>query len=252
MQVPDAQVILVGTHVDHPSLSRSTLEQIWHQLRQLLSEARCHHQRYFKHADRLPRCLLCQTDPQCSRRSDCSDQIQLDDDGGPSQSGKWFINHAFDAGDATQQSFNQLHGSNATDDVSESAASHSDDDNDAVLTNGLPTHEHSDKRTLMFPHVLGYYEVSCTSGQGVGHLRDAVTELASQLIASNPQIPRRWLNVERSLVARDERSGSVCTLDELKDIAAVQGVSDPQDVLNMIHFFRAQGRILYFPQVSAL
>jgi len=246
--VPDAQVILVGTHVDHPSLSRTTLEQIWHQLRQLLSEARCHHQRYFKHADRLPGCLLCQTDPRCSRGSDLptsGDQNQLDDDGGPSQSGTWFINHAFDAGDATQQCCNAT-------DLNETAASHSDDDNDTVLTNGLRTHDHNDKRTLMFPHVLGYYEVSCTGGQGVGHLRDAVTELASKLIASNPHIPRRWLNVERSLVARDERSGSVCTLDELKDIASVQGVSDPQDVLNMIHFFRAQGRILYFPQVSAL
>jgi len=102
----------------------------------------------------------------------------------------------------------------------------------------------------MFPHVMGYYAVSCTArGHGVAHLRNAVRELASQLIANNPQIPRRWLNVERSLVARTERSGSVCRLEELKDIASVQGVSDPLDVLNMIHFFRAQGRILYFPQV---
>ena len=110
-----------------------------------------------------------------------------------------------------------------------------------------------DKRALMFPHIVGYYAVSCTTrGQGIGHLRDAVTELASKLIGSNPDIPRRWLNVERSLVGRAERSGSVCTVDELKDIASVQGVNEPLDVLNMIHFFRAQGRILYFPQVGTL
>jgi len=105
----------------------------------------------------------------------------------------------------------------------------------------------------MLPHVVGYHEVNCTGrGQGTGPLRDSVTQLASKLIAANADIPRRWLNVDRSLVARTERSGSVCTLDELRDIAAVQGVTDSQDVLNMIHFFRAQGRILYFPQVGAL
>jgi len=106
----------------------------------------------------------------------------------------------------------------------------------------------------MFPHVVGYYEVNCSTarGQGIGQLRDAVTRLAGKLIATNPDIPRRWLNVECSLAARIERSGSVCTLDDLKEMAAVQGVTDSQDVLNMIHFFRAQGRILYFPQVCQL
>jgi len=239
MQVPDAQVIIVGTHVDHPSLSRTTLEQIWNQLRELLSKARGDHQRYFTHAERVAGCLLCQTDPRCRRRSDLttpSDRSQVN------ESVNSFINHAFDAGDATQRCY-------VTD--NNNTTSHSDDDNDTLPTNGPQSHDRNDKRTLMFPHVVGYYEVSCTGGQGVGHLRDAVTELASKLISSNPHIPRRWLNVERSLVARDERSGSVCTLDELKDIASVQGVSDMQDVLNMIHFFRAQGRILYFPQVSA-
>jgi len=241
--VPDAQVIIVGTHVDHSALSRTTLEQIWYQLRQLLSEARSHHQRYFTHADRMSDCLLCQSDPRCPRGSDlptASDPSEVGSDAG--QAGVWFINHAFDDSDTTAQ----------RSDLND-ARTHSDDggdDDETPASNGLGT---DDRRTLMFPHVVGYYEVSCTArGQGVVHLRDAISELASQLISSNPDIPLRWLNVERSLVARTERSGSVCTLDELKDIASVQRVNDPHDVLNMIHFFRAQGRILYFPQVHTL
>ena len=271
MQVPDAQVIIVGTHVDHSALSRTTLEQIWHELRELLCEARDHHQRYFSHADRLPGCLLCQTDPRCTRDSDLptvsdpsdvstdqngvstdqtevsTDESQVDAE--PSQTGAWFVNHAFDAGDAatTQRSdVNDVATQSDNDDDD-------DDDDETSLSNGIGNDDTDAKRTVMFPHVVGYYEVSCTSrSQGIGHLRDAVTELASQLIGSNPDIPRRWLNVERSLVSRTERSGSVCTLDELKDIASVQGVNNPQEVLNMIHFFRAQGRILYFPQVNTL
>lgn len=249
-------MIIVGTHVDHPALSRTTLEQIWNQLRQLLSEARAHHQCYFREADRLSDCLLCQTDSQCPSRSDLppapdSDPSDVGTDQG--QNGGCFINHGFDAGDNVAQR-------STASDVNDAVA-HSDDDDDddvddeALLSNGLRNHDdnNNDKQSLMFPHIVGYYEVNCTArGQGIGHLRDGLTELASKLIANNPDIPRRWLNVERSLVARAERSGSVCRLDELKDIASVQGVSDPHDVLNMIHFFRAQGRILYFPQVSTL
>jgi len=248
MQVPDAQVIIVGTHVDHPALSRTTLEQIWHQLRQLLSGARRHHHYYFRHSDRLSHCLLCQSDPRCP----CQSDLPSDVNPVPGETGAWYVNHAFDAGDTTRRPCS------ASDD--NDTSTHSDDDHDdhdeTPTSNGLGSYDdnnNDDKQTLMFPHVVGYHEVSCTSrGQGIGHLRDAITELASKLISNNPHIPRRWLNVERSLVARVERTGSVCTIDQLKDIASVQGINDPHDVLNMIHFFRAQGRILYFPQVSAL
>lgn len=235
-QVPDAQVIIVGTQVDHAALNRTILEQIWQQLREMLSDARDHHQRHFSPADRLSDCLLCQTDPRCRRPTDGS--LPVASDGGVTEQPQtsWFVNHAFD--DSAEQMMN-------------GSVAHSDDDDDDDTEEVLSRDHHADdRRMLMFPHVVGFYEVSSTTGQGVGHLRDAVTELAGKLIASNPQIPRRWCNVERSLAARSERSGSVCRLDELKDIISVQGIDDSQDVINVIHFFRAQGRILHFPQVT--
>jgi len=234
-------VLIVGTHVDHSALRRTSLEQIWQQLRQMLSEARDRHQRYFTHAERLHDCLLCQTD----RRRPAGDLADDDATEERHSSGAWFVNHACDAAE---------HGETTPAvDVVDAVTPSDDDDDETLWSNGPTDHVDDDRRTLMFPHVVGYYEVSCTArGHGIAHLRDAVTELATKLIGRNPDIPRRWSNVERSLAARAERSGSVCTLDELKDIASVQGVSDAHEVMNMIHFFRAQGRLLYFPQVSAL
>lgn len=46
-QVPDARVLVVGTHADHPGLTRSILEEIWDHLRRMLVDARDHHRRYF-------------------------------------------------------------------------------------------------------------------------------------------------------------------------------------------------------------
>lgn len=254
-QVPDAQVIIVGTHVDHPALSRTTLEQIWQQLRQLLSEARDHHQRFFTHAECVPSCLLCQTDPHHPRRSDALPTAVVataaaPDDDREDVAGS-FVNHAFDSGD--QSTRRGCTTQNALNGVSTPSDDDDDHDDDMLLSGARNNNniDNDDKRTMTFPHIVGYYEVSCTArGHGIAYLRDAVIELATRLIGSNPEIPRRWSNVDRSLSSRAERSGSVCTLDQLKDIASVQAVSDPQDVVNMMHFFRAQGRILYFPQVS--
>jgi len=241
--VPDAQVLIVGTHVDHPAMSRTTLQLIRQELRQLLSEARHDHLCYITtHADLLSDCLLCQTDLQSD---DHQLVAQLSD-----------ARHVVDA----SQSSDRLRQDccTASSVVNGSALAHSDDsddDDDTALSNALREQDNNNERkraaAMQFPHVVGYYEVSCT-WRGVAQLRDAVTALAGKLISNNPHIPRRWSSVERSLAARTERSGSVCTLDELKDIASVQGITDPNDVLNMIHFFRAQGRILYFPQVSTL
>ena len=47
LQVPDARVILVGTHADHPGLNRTVLEEIWDLLRRMMVDARDHHRQYF-------------------------------------------------------------------------------------------------------------------------------------------------------------------------------------------------------------
>jgi len=104
LQVPDAQVIIVGTHVDHPALSRSSLDQIRHQLGELLSEARGHHLSYFGAiAERLDDCLLCRTDrpPRCRSCSESSGTQSSQTEDAPTAA--TFINHAFDAGDTFER-----------------------------------------------------------------------------------------------------------------------------------------------------
>lgn len=327
-QVPDARVVIVGTHVDDPALSRTSLEQIWRQLRDMLKDARRHHQRYFTRADRLHDCLLCHAEPPCyarrpsaasqrrdyrrhsvtnrrdERRYSCSDlhdgahrrdygrrhscRDPCDDIQEVCNSGPDNRNDHLDTGAAPSPRDNaERHDDrHSTSDPRHSAdgdrqaggearlvketccdgadhsetrawapgengsVAHSDDNDDDDDDTSLRYDD--DERTLMFPHVVGYYEVSCAAGgRGMAQLRDAVTQQAARLIGVNAEMPRRWSSVERSLTARRERGGAgVCSVDELRDIADVQGVSDPHELVNMMQFFRAQGRLLYFPQVS--
>jgi len=178
-------------------------------------------------------------------------------DGATDDRHAWFVKQACDVAETgVATDVNGAVAQSDDDDDDDGDDNDDDDDDDERLScDGRTEHvDDADRPLLVFPHVVGYYEVSCSAprGHGIAHLRDAVSELATTLIGGNPDIPRRWANVDRSLVARCERSGSVCTLDELKNIASVQGVSDAHELLNMIHFFRAQGRLLYFPQVSTV
>jgi len=262
-QVPDARVLIVGTHADHSALGRTSLEQIWQQVRAMLTEARRHHRRYFsEHVDRLHDCLLCQSDPPSCRRpstvsvlrhseaASCEIAAQRrhsDVNGGVAHhSGACGRNRgAAGLHEAVIQHATTSNGA---------VAHHSDDNDDDDDDDVTPSTEHvaDARRTLMFPHVVGYHEVSCGArGHGIAELRDAVTQQATRLIGGNADIPRRWWNVERSLTGRAERSGSVCSVDDVRAIASAQGVNDTHELVNMIHFFRAQGRLLYFPQVSA-
>jgi len=159
VQVPDAQVIIVGTHVDHPALSRTTLEHIWQQLRQLLSYARGHHQRQFGHTERLAGCLLCQTDPRCRPRStDSLSAVPTDrghaadrgHGGDLGHGGSGFINHAFDAGDTT-----------CTEGTDAGTLHCSDDDSETTTTNCVPVR--CDADDCYQPGLVSVWTCLCTT-----------------------------------------------------------------------------------------
>jgi len=146
-----------------------------------------------------------------------------------------------------------------------------------------------DTRAVAFPHIVGYYEVSSirnvgttvaastgpdfvnggggvsAQNRGIEHLKTAIYELATKLIEENPEVPRSWSRVAESLWARRQRDcivggdadgrwgvvgGPMATVDEVAEIAAVQGVKDRRELASMLQFFKAQGVLLYFPQVS--
>ena len=219
-KVPGARVIIVGTHADSHTLGRKQFEEIWDQLRTLLVSARDHHQQYFRRSERVSDCLLCQSDSKCLRRAM-----------GEGPTG--YVNVGMDNTSSTEEetSFND-----------------------------------GPARVVSFPHIVGYYEVSSvkamgntsvfqiTSNRSIEQLKDAVVEVGHKLVEAQPEIPRKWVNVLESVKSHAELSPeqSVVALDEVARLAAVQGVKERSELNNMLHFLKAQGSVLFFPQSEEL
>ena len=214
-KVPGARVIIVGTHADHSSLKLNVFKQIWEGLRTLLVSARDHHRGYFQKGGRLSDCLLCQSDSKCLRKSTTADGVA------------GFVNLYDDTSSLEEEtSFNE-----------------------------------GPARVVSFPHIVGYYEVSSvkavgnesvfqiTANQSIDQLKDAILEVSRKLITKNPQLPRKWANVQESLNNHTQMhpDNSTASLDQVAHIAMTQGVNSKAELLNMLHFMKAQGNLLFFP-----
>ena len=216
-KVPSAQVVMVGTHADHDTMSRNVFEEIWEQLRALMISARPHHRSYFR-GERLPDCLLCQSDSRCLRRSTSTGQAG-------------FVNLGFD-----------------------NVQSQEDETSFSDKTGNMIT----------FPHIMGYYEVSSvkslgntgsfqfSTNQSIEHLKVAITSIAQKMMSNNPEIPRRWASVRESLKNHSFNNLCVASLSEVSEIARAHSISGRTELLHMLHFLKAQGSVLYFPQLEAL
>ncbi len=219
-KVPAARVIIVGTHADHSSLKVNVFKQIWDQLRTLLVSARDHHRGFFQKGDRLSDCLLCQSDSKCLRKSTATDGVA------------GFVNLQDDTSSLEEEtSFNE-----------------------------------GPARVVSFPHIVGYYEVSSVkavgndsvfqimANQSIDQLKDAILEVSRKLITKNPQLPRKWANAQESLSNHTQMHPDNCTasLDEVAHIAMTQGVSSKAELVNMLHFMKAQGNLLFFPNEQHL
>ena len=124
-QVPNAHVLIVGTHADHPSLTRATLEEIWLLLRHMLAEGREHHRRYFAKSERQLDCLLCQSDSRSHRKTSSASGLSHE-----------FVNLGFEDGCCIAD----------------------DDEADDHGGTGDVGGE-MEGGSLAFPHIIGYYEV---------------------------------------------------------------------------------------------
>ena len=217
-KVPSAQVVIVGTHADHESLNKSIFQQIWDQLRGLLVTARSHHRQYFRGSDRYSDCLLCQPDSRCLRNT--------------SGNVTGFVNLGYDDNSSL--------------------------DEETGFSSGPGS-------VVTFPHIMGYYEVSSVkpvgnnllqlnTNQSIDHLKDAIKDLAKRLIGLNPEIPRRWANVQESLHNHIQINpdNSVASIEDVSTIARAQGITTRRELANMLHFLKAQGSVLFFPQLHGL
>ncbi len=214
-KVPGARVIIVGTHADHSSLKVNVFKQIWDQLRTLLVSARDHHRGYFQKGDRLSDCLLCQSDSKCLRKSTTNGGVA------------GFVNLQDETSSLEEEtSFNE-----------------------------------GPARVVSFPHIVGYYEVSSVkpvgndsvfqimANQSIEQLKIAILEVSRKLITKNPQLPRKWRNVQESLINHTQMHPDNCTasVELVGHIAMTQGVSSRTELVNMLTFLKAQGHLLFFP-----
>lgn len=157
-KVPNAQVLIVGTHADHESLTRPIVEEIWEQLRMLLVSGREHHRSYFRRQDRLTDCLLCQPDSRCLRKSSTSGL------------GPGFVNVGHDDAASSEDETSFIDGP-------ESVVS---------FPHVVGYYEVSSIKSVGNTSIL-----QMKTNQSIEHLKDAIKELSNRLIASNPTIPRR-------------------------------------------------------------
>lgn len=131
-------------------------------------------------------------------------------------------------------------------------------------------HTKGGRTPIAFPHIVGYYKVSSVRGSSVspGHhvggtmtanlgvesLKEAIRELALRMIRTSPEIPQRWADVRETLRNHVVRNPDGClqTVERIGRFAEAHGVNDRSDLVNMLHFFRAQGSLLYLPLLSDL
>ena len=92
------------------------------------------------------------------------------------------------------------------------------------------------------------------SNQSIEQLKEAIVDVGRRLISANPEIPRKWANVYESLQNHVQLNRDNCasTMTAVVQIAKVHGVHEEQDLTNMLNFLKAQGNLLFFPQVQEL
>lgn len=219
-RVPNARVIIVGTHADHESLKRKLFEEIWEQVRTMLVNARQYHQHYFRKGERLRDCMLCQPDTKCLRKSMGDGRIG-------------FVN--LDKEDVyldEETTFSEGQGRVVT------------------FPHIVGYYEISSVRKMGNDSIF-----DIAANKSIDDLKNAMVDIGKKLTKNNPEIPRKWANVYESLQNQmqiDPVEHSVCNISEVARIAHAQGVKTETDLRNMLHFLKAQGSLLFFPRSDIL
>ena len=93
-----------------------------------------------------------------------------------------------------------------------------------------------------YPQIVGHYEISSKTGQGIEELRKALTGSATGLPLMGERWPVSWLNAAEAIRAREEKH---ITPQELWDIMAAHGVSGVNARV-MARWLHELGDILYY------
>ncbi|XP_066932395.1 uncharacterized protein [Clytia hemisphaerica] len=222
-QSPNSRVILIGTHADAEMITSSLLDLTWHKIKTILSSAREAHVANYAN-DFQHKCLLC---------SDTSSLNRVSTDGG---AGYVYIESSETTNDESTESTD---GSNVT------------------------SNKQEDNQNMVFPHIVGYFEVSSTKqiprkvfsnkNTSIEQLKDCIYNTAQDMLSLNPFIPRKWVDLRNYLTKKAEKQFPIITYQELMEVSRECGFSKSDDELSpFLRHYNSCGELLYYFDIDEL
>ncbi|CAD5126558.1 DgyrCDS14654 [Dimorphilus gyrociliatus] len=96
-----------------------------------------------------------------------------------------------------------------------------------------------------YPQIKGFHNISSKTGQGINDLVDNMVKVTLQQQYMNEKIPKTWLNFENKIIEYRTFT-NLLSLKEVIDLGGLFGLSNKDEVLQVIHLFHDLGTIQYF------
>lgn len=264
-QAPNSRVLLVGTHADGEMITPSLLESVWQKIRGILNHAREKHLQDFKNSQ-LQSCLLCHPDTLERTTIDgvagcVTLDIPCDIE----------LNNSLSTENEDYKNDRALNENNddteeAIDRRFQNSSESSSNSIGKPESDGESSMSEQEDDTLRFPHIVGYYEVSTlkqiprkafsNKNVSVDQLKDGIQKCASEMLAQNPNIPRKWFKLHEILVKKVEKKYPILSYQQFTDIARECGfdvdANAEQELDPFLRHFHSCGELLYYFDIDEL
>ena len=228
-QSPNSRVLLVGTHADGEMITPALLDSTWQTIKMILLSVQAAHLKEYANS-KLHHCLLCS--------SQLSSLTRESTDG---VAGFVKISHNKPSKDEPK--------TDATD------GDNLSDSNESI--------DGKDGTSIVFPHVVGYFEVSSVKqiprkvfssrNTSIDQLKDFIQTTASDILSQNPYIPMKWSDLRKYLSKKVETQYPIITYTEFIDLARDCGFDLSEDDLDpFLRHYNSCGELLYYFDIEEL
>jgi leucine-rich repeat kinase 2 len=101
-----------------------------------------------------------------------------------------------------------------------------------------------------FKQIVGFYFVSSLNMSGIKELSNELVQVTLQQKYIGEKIPEAWFNFEKKIKSLSKKK-SLCTYNEIVDIAESASLFEPEEILQAIRFLNDLGSLQYF-EISGL
>ena len=237
-QSPNSRVLLVGTHADGEMITPALLDSTWQTIKSILLSVQDAHLREFNSIQEH-KCLL------------CSGKTEL----------SGLTRHTTE-GVAGFVISSKMHSSESceTDFAGKEKAGRVENEERREDENGVDEREDS----LVFPHVVGYFEVSSTKqiprklfssrNTSIDQLKEFIHSTALDMLSQNPSIPRKWVDLHQYLTKKAEKQFPIITYADLCELSRDCGFrqSEEDDLDPFLRHYNSCGELLYYPEIEEL